>query len=251
MANSSIILGHGQHKVLALHGWFGSARAWAPLRPALNTEEFTYIFMDCRGYGDAIALEGEYTMAEVARDALALADSLDLDRFSLVGHSMGGMAIQHLLLDAPQRVRKLVAITPVPASGVPFDDAAWQLFSSAAQDAGARRAILDMSTGGRLSPHFLDDLVRQSQLHSRADAFGAYLASWARSDISAAVAGNPVPVQVYAGAHDPGLNASFMEQTWLRWYPNARLEVIPNAGHYPMNETPVALATSMEAFLRA
>jgi pimeloyl-ACP methyl ester carboxylesterase len=251
MANSSIILGHGQHKVLALHGWFGSARAWAPLHAALNTEEFTYIFMDCRGYGDAIALEGEYTMAEVARDALALADSLDLERFSLVGHSMGGMAIQHLLLDAPQRVRKLVAITPVPASGVPFDDAAWQLFSSAAQDAGARRTILDMSTGGRLSPHFLDHMVRQSQLHSRADAFGAYLASWARSDISAAVAGNPVPVQVYAGAHDPGLNAAFMQQTWLRWYPNARLEVIPNAGHYPMNETPVALATSMEAFLRA
>jgi pimeloyl-ACP methyl ester carboxylesterase len=55
---------------------------------------------------------------------------------------------------------------------------------------------------------------------------------------------------VYAGAHDPGLNAAFMQQTWLRWYPNARLEVIPNAGHYPMNETPVALATSMEAFLR-
>ena len=251
MANHSIILGHGPHKVLALHGWFGSARAWAPLQAVLNTEEFTYVFMDCRGYGDAIALEGEYTMAEVARDALALADELDLATFSLVGHSMGGMAIQQLLLDAPQRVRKLVAITPVPACGVPFDAAAWELFSGAAHDAGARRAILNMSTGDRLSPHWLDGMVRQSQQHSRAAAFGAYLESWARSDISAAVAGNPVPVQVYVGAHDPGLNAAFMEQTWLRWYPNAQLEIIANAGHYPMDETPVALATSMEAFLRA
>lgn len=250
MANSCIILGHGPRKVLALHGWFGSASSWAPLQAALDTDQFTYVFMDCRGYGDAIALEGEYTMAEVARDALALADRLDLPTFSLVGHSMGGMAIQQLLLDAPQRVEKLVAITPVPACGVPFDAAAWQLFSSAAQDAGARRAIITMSTGDRLSPHWIDAMVRQSQQKSNAAAFGAYLASWARSDISAAVDGNPVPVKVYVGAHDPALNADFMQQTWLRWYPNAQLETIANAGHYPMDETPVALATSMEAFLR-
>jgi pimeloyl-ACP methyl ester carboxylesterase len=251
MENSAIIMGHGPRKVLALHGWFGSARSWTPLKAALNLDEFTYVFMDCRGYGNAIALEGEYSMAEVARDALALADRLDLASFSLVGHSMGGMAIQQLLLDAPRRVDKLVAITPVPACGVPFDAAAWELFSSAVQDAGARRTIIDMSTGGRLSTHWIDAKVRQSQRDSSAAAFGAYLPSWARTDISAAVAGNPVPVKVYVGAHDPGLNVPFMEQTWLRWYPNAQLEIIANAGHYPMDETPVALATSMEAFLRA
>jgi pimeloyl-ACP methyl ester carboxylesterase len=41
-----------------------------------------------------------------------------------------------------------------------------------------------------------------------------------------------------------------MKATYLAWYPNASLEVMPNAGHYPMDETPVALATSIEAFLR-
>jgi pimeloyl-ACP methyl ester carboxylesterase len=48
--------------------------------------------------------------------------------------------------------------------------------------------------------------------------------------------------------HDPALSAQVMEQTYLA-LPNAELEVLANAGHYPMFETPVALATAMEEFL--
>ena len=49
--------------------------------------------------------------------------------------------------------------------------------------------------------------------------------------------------------HDPALSAQVMEQTYLEFFPNAELEVLANAGHYPMFETPVALATAMEEFL--
>ena len=51
------------------------------------------------------------------------------------------------------------------------------------------------------------------------------------------------------GEHDPALSAQVMEQTWLAFYPNAELEVLANAGHYPMLETPAALAASIEEFL--
>ena len=52
------------------------------------------------------------------------------------------------------------------------------------------------------------------------------------------------------GANDPALNADVMRATFLAWYPDAELEVMANAGCYPMNETPVPLVTSMESFLR-
>lgn len=64
------------------------------------------------------------------------------------------------------------------------------------------------------------------------------------------IAGNPVPVLVLVGRHDPALGEEACRGTWLQHYPNARLEVLDNAGHYPMNETPVWLATRIEAFLR-
>ena len=46
-----------------------------------------------------------------------------------------------------------------------------------------------------------------------------------------------------------GLPAEFMKQTWLTYFPEAELTVLANAGHYPMFETPVALATAIEEFL--
>jgi len=205
--------------------------------------------MDYRGYGGSRGLSGRYTMEEIASDALALADRLGWQRFSLVGHSMGGMAIQRVLADAPARVERLVAITPVPASGVPFDEHTWAFFASAARSPEARKAIIDNTTGKRLSGWWLDRMVRHSIENSTEEAFAAYLVAWARTDFADRVKGSAVPVKVIVGENDPALNAEFMRATYLAWYPNAEMEVIANAGHYPMDETPAFLAARIEEFL--
>jgi pimeloyl-ACP methyl ester carboxylesterase len=249
VAISHVTVGTGDHHVLALHGWFGSARGWGSLPDFLNGSDFSYAFPDLRGYGERKDTPGLFTMEEAAADAIALADELGWDTFSVVGHSMGGVAVQHILLQAPGRVRRLVGITPVPASGVQFGDEAWRLFSGAAISPQSRAAIVDFSTGARLSPYFVSEIVRHSLENSTREAYGAYLHSWAKADIVGQVKGNPVPVKVIAGEHDPSLSAEVMEHTWLEHYPNAELEVIRNAGHYPMHETPVTLATVLEEFL--
>jgi pimeloyl-ACP methyl ester carboxylesterase len=249
MTDSTQTIGSGDHHVVALHGWFGSARGWGSLPDYLDRSAFSYAFMDLRGYGGRRDVAGDFTMQEAASDALALADELGWDRFSLIGHSMSGQAIQHVLLQSPGRVRRLVALNPVPATGVPMDEGSWALFSGAAANRDNRFAIINFTTGGRLPPAFVDHIVQHSLDHSSADAFGAYLQSWAKDDFSDRVQGNPAAVKVIVGEHDPALSAAVMEQTWLRFYPSAELEVVPNAGHYPMFETPAALAASIEEFL--
>jgi pimeloyl-ACP methyl ester carboxylesterase len=249
VASSHLTVGSGDHHVIALHGWFGSARGWGSLPDYLDRSAYTYAFMDLRGYGDRKDVTGAFTMEEAAADAIALADELGWDSFSLVGHSMSGQAVQHVLLQAPGRVRRLVALNPVPATGVPFDPDGWALFSGAAGSPENRAAIINFTTGGRLASGFIDHVVTHSVEHSTTEAFGAYLESWAKTDFSDRVVGHQAAVKVIVGEHDPALSAQVMEQTWLAFYPNAELEVLSNAGHYPMFETPVALATSIEEFL--
>jgi pimeloyl-ACP methyl ester carboxylesterase len=254
MAGSYVMVGSGGHHVLALHGWFGSALGWGHLPDYLNTAQFSYVFPDLRGYGSRRDEPGEFTMAEAATDALALADELGWDRFSLIGHSMSGVAIQHILDQAPQRVRRLIGVAPVPASGLPLGESEWSLFLSAAASPASRAMIVNYSTGNRLARTFIDQVVAHSVDNSDETAFGTYLRSWVRTGqlrpaLLDRVKGIEVPVKVITGEYDPTQPAEFMEQTWLQIYPNSELEVLRGAGHYPMFETPVALAVSIEEFL--
>jgi len=251
MVNTHHLIGTSAHKVIVLHGWFADRHGFAPMEKLLTGSDFTYAFMDYRGYGGMKDAAGSYTMDEIAADTLTLADALGWREFSLIGHSMGGMAIQRVLTRAPSRVKKLVALTPVPASGSPFDDAGWALFSGAAENADNRYGIIDFTTGNRLSKTWLDQMVAYSLECSTRAAFAAYLIAWAKSDFSAEVKGLPHPVKVIIGAHDQAINAAAMKATCLAWYPNSSMEVMETAGHYPMHETPVALATAIEKFLRS
>jgi pimeloyl-ACP methyl ester carboxylesterase len=243
-------IGEGPFKVLVLHGWFGDERMFDPLRPSLSTDGFTYCLPAYRGYGKSRTIAGRYTMDEIADDAVAVADALGWDRFALVGHSMGGMAVQNVLRKAPDRVRGLVAVTPVPASGVPLEGETQALFEGAAADIGKREAILDFSTGSRLGRTWIQRMARLSWESADPAAFAAYLTAWTQTDISAAIKGLPIKVLAIVGENDASLTPDVMRATYLASYPNATLEVLANCGHYPMDEVPVNLTTVMERFLR-
>ena len=92
-------------------------------------------------------------------------------------------------------------------------------------------------------------MVDHSLEHSTKEAFANVLEAWANADFADEVRGKELPVLVVVGEHDPALGEETVRQTWLPLFPNARLEVVANAGHYPMFEAPVNLATLVERFL--
>lgn len=243
------VIGGGPAKVLVLHGWFGDHGIWAPTYPFLDRERFSYAFMDMRGYGDSRALTGEYTMAEIAADALALAEGLGWERFSVVGHSMGGMAAQRLAVAAPTRVTALVGVTPVPASGVPFPPEIRALFQAARSDDQAALAVIDASLGHGLVPAVGRHVLAHARRTATAAAFSAYLDAFSRTEFSAQARGLSIPMLVLVGANDGGVSEEFVRATFPALYPQARIEVLGNAGHYPMIEVPLRLVTAIETFL--
>ena len=243
------IHGAGREPVVVLHGWFVGRTEFEPITPYLNGDAFTYAFADLRGYGEAAALTGTFSMTEVAHDVLALADHLGWERFSVVGHSMGGKAAQVIAALGSPRVRRIVGISPAPAESVNFDADTARLFARAVDDPSARRTIIDWSTGGRLPARWVDDMVRHSTESVTRQAFGGYLPSWAGEDFRDQVDGCTVPALAIVGAHDPDLNTLPIRRTWLRTLPNAELAEILEAGHYSMQETPLILVALIEEFL--
>ena len=245
------ILGHGPERVVVMHGWFADHTVFLPMMPALDVKRFTYAFIDYRGYGKSRDMKGDYSMRELAADAIALADELGWKRFHAVGHSMGGMAIQRIMVDAKGRVKSAVAITPAPASGVPFEGEQLALFEGAATRDASRRTIIDFSTGNRLSGAWLDWMVAASRQTTTEPAFAGYFQAWSKTNFVGEVTGDRTPMLVLSGEHDAALTADVMRATYLKWLPRAELAILPNAGHYPMQEVPVYLATVMEKFMTA
>ncbi len=242
--------GSGGSGVIVLHGWFGDHTVFSPVLPFLDTDTFTYAFMDYRGYGLSRDIAGEHTMREIADDAVGLADELGWGQFHLIGHSMGGMALMRVTNDHPQRVKSGIALTPVPPSGVPLDEDGAALFGGAAENDENRRMILDFTTGNRLSGHWLDLRVRRSRETTTVEAYADYLVAWTQTNFADESKGLELPLLVCPGEHDLALTADVMKQTYMELYPNAELEVLPNSGHYPMQEIPVYLTTVTENFMR-
>src|SRR6478672_4666435 len=57
-------IGSGKEKILVMHNWMGDSTSYDSMRPYLNTDEYTYVFVDLRGYGRSKEMRGAYSVEE-------------------------------------------------------------------------------------------------------------------------------------------------------------------------------------------
>lgn len=242
--------GTGPEPVLVLHDWNGDHTSYEPMLPYLDGDRFSYALVDLRGYGKSRHLRGDYTAAEISRDCLTLADRLGWERFHVVGHSMTGLAAQRIAIDAKGRVKSATAVCPMSAAGSPAPDEALAFFANTIRDDDAFRRLIGFVSGD-LSAQWATAKLRQNRLTVDPACRAGYLDMFWKADFVDEVRGDETPFLIVVGDHDPGLDAEAMAKTFLAWHPRAELVVIPNCGHYPMQECPPYFATVLERFLRA
>ncbi|MDO9183915.1 MAG: alpha/beta fold hydrolase, partial [Bacteriovorax sp.] len=89
--------------LLGLSGFGCTHYNYLDLLPEL-TQNFQVVLIDNRGMGKSSKTQVDYSLKDVAQDALAVMDELKIKTFGLMGLSMGGFVAQELIKLAPERV---------------------------------------------------------------------------------------------------------------------------------------------------
>ena len=104
--------GTGGLPVVFVHSYAGSSDHWGAQLAHLRPERRA-IAMDLRGHGRSAApRDGDYAIESLAEDLAAVVNELDLWRFVLVGHSIGGAVIASYAGTHPDRVAGLLMVGP-------------------------------------------------------------------------------------------------------------------------------------------
>lgn len=131
--------------VLLAGSYLWDQAMWAPQIAALSPH-YRVIALDLWGHGESGRLpEGTASLDDIARQAQALLDHLDIDQVTLVGLSVGGMWGVRLALAAPQRINGLVLMdTYVGVEPEPTRQYYFSLFKQIEESGEISEQLLDI-----------------------------------------------------------------------------------------------------------
>jgi len=242
--------------VLMLHGIGGGHLAFAPQLETLAQAGFRAVAWDMPGYGHSAPIE-PYTFKGLAERCIALIETLASPGkapLTLVGHSMGGMVAQEVIVRRPDLVGRLVLCGTSSSFGKP--DGEWQRQfvqeRSAPLDAGQTMADVARSlVPGMAGPEALPEGLRLAEHCMSLVSPGTY-----RRALEALVTFNRrealqligVPTLLIAGEKDPNAPPSVM-QKMAEKIPGSRYAELAGIGHLMNLEAPDAFDQLLIDFL--
>jgi pimeloyl-ACP methyl ester carboxylesterase len=228
---------HGEGEpLLCVAGLTCDTMVWIPQVEALSAEYRTVIF-DNRDAGQSSMAEGDYEIADMARDALALADELELDTFHLLGVSMGGAIAQEIAIQAPERIRTFTLAVSFPAGG-PYAQRLSEVWGARVTQISHEQHVDELMLLNHSEAFFdnqdMVDFIRTAMLanpHPQPpEAFQRQLAACGRHDARTGLASLEIPTHVIGGEHDI-LVPVWKSKEIASLIPGAKLTVLQSAPH--------------------
>jgi len=188
------------------------------------------------------------TRAGYAADVLTVADALGVERFTLVGCSLGGVVGFELWKRAPQRITAMLLLGTF--ARYPDGERVAQNMAAQAREAGDMRAFGERRAAQLgLPPARLRETVEQFACKSLDCFLAATQATWT-GDYRDILPSIDVPVLVAYGEHDAVAPAALAHEI-ASSLPNARLAMVPAAGHVANADNPKAFNALLKDFLLA
>ncbi|MDW8249131.1 MAG: alpha/beta hydrolase, partial [Myxococcales bacterium] len=225
--------GEGEPVVL-IHGNWSTSSWWEPTLERAPSG-FRWIAYDLRGRGKTKGPDSDYSLPSLAIDLRDLADALGIDRFHVVGHSLGSAIAMEFALQHPDRLFSLIAVAPAWIDGMPprFHSEAQQRALAADRNLLSRALALlaPAAEHGSFWERLVEEGHRQ-RLQAALRNLDA-LTAWAPGDRLSTLR---VPASVVSGDQDILLGPDLPRRvaSILR----ARHEVIKGVGHCPNIEDP-------------
>lgn len=234
--------------VIFSHGMLDDCSVWKAQTDIL-AQKHTVILYDHRGHGKSDKPRGDYSVQTLADDLNGLILGLNLDKVTLVGHSLGGMTVLMLTLDHPDRVSKLVLVSTTASTLVQLPLVGTIIAGLGSLVPYGMFARRMQGRKGYSPPEEVinPDLERATQVPKYV-AYACIRGMVTNYDVRRRVSQIQAPTLIVAGERDRGISVR-MSRFLHREIKGARLEVIPNCGHVVMIEKPVEFNNILTGFL--
>ncbi len=237
--------------VMLSHSLASSLVMWNPQLESLESK-FKVLRFDTRGHGDSDAPEGKYTLEQLAADAVALMDALEIDAVHFVGLSMGGMIGQNLALDHKDRLKSLAlcdtaAVMPDEVQPI------WQQRIAAARENGLQDQV-DETLERWFTPEYLSQnppLVQMIRRQILATPVAGYIGcseAIRKLDNLGRLSEINISTLIIVGEEDPGTPVAAAEAMQER-IDGSKLVVLPAARHLSNIEQAEGFNTALLKFL--
>lgn len=254
--------------LLLIHGIGDNSTAWAPVHSQL-ARRFTVIAPDLLGHGQSDKPRADYSVAAYANGMRDLLSVLDIERVTVVGHSLGGGVAMQFAYQFPQLVDRLILVgaggvtkdvnialrfAALPAGAEALALLRLPLVLPALQAIGHLLGAVVGSTGvGRDIPNalrILADLPEPTAsaaftrtLRAVVDWRGQVVTMLDRCYLT-----ESVPVQLIWGEQDVVIPVSHAHMAHAAM-PGSRLEIFPKSGHFPFHDDPDRFIDLVEEFI--
>jgi pimeloyl-ACP methyl ester carboxylesterase len=248
----------GPHLVL-LHGFAASTYSFHKLGPLLG-KDHRVVAIDLNGFGYTERPAGPeaYSIDGQVRMITGVCEQLDISRAHLVGHSFGGQLALQIADRHPERVERLVLISPPTDLG----EVPWPLRFGAVREAlyPAVRFVVAKPARFRkilagayhqekvLTDEVVEAYRQRLAIEGLRHAYRGFGQSLSANDDGDAIPTPGEPVLIIAGLHDTVVPLAEIRK-FAAGLPGAELRILEHSGHSSPEEEPDALAEIMARFL--